>query len=119
MKQQRVSDLRKRLAKPEAYREHLLGAGYRAALLEIADSQLVQQSLSNEHYTPRCYLDAARGVLGRLPQVHRLKQRTPRSDLRIFRNGARRDNCRAARELVASAKLPPHHRERCLDVGRR
>lgn len=64
MKQQRVSDLGKRLAKPDKYRERLLGASYHAAMLEIADSQLVQQSLSNEHYTPQCYLDAAREVLG-------------------------------------------------------
>jgi hypothetical protein len=28
------------------------------------DSQLVQQSLSNEHYTPAQYLGAARDVLG-------------------------------------------------------
>ncbi|NLS68164.1 hypothetical protein E3H11_04350 [Bradyrhizobium brasilense] len=28
------------------------------------DSQLVQQSLSNEHYTPQQYLEAARKVLG-------------------------------------------------------
>jgi hypothetical protein len=31
-----------------------------------ADSQLVQQSLSNEHYTPKQYLAAARKVLGRI-----------------------------------------------------
>ena len=29
-----------------------------------ADSQLIQQSLSNEHYTPQHYLEAARQVLG-------------------------------------------------------
>ena len=31
-----------------------------------ADSQLVQQSLSNEHYTPKRYIEAARAVLGEI-----------------------------------------------------
>jgi hypothetical protein len=35
-----------------------------AAVKASKNSQLVQQSLSNEHYTPRKYLDAARAVLG-------------------------------------------------------
>ena len=32
--------------------------------LDDADSRLVQQSLSNEHYTPVKYIDAARQVMG-------------------------------------------------------
>jgi hypothetical protein len=35
-----------------------------AAVKASKNSQLVQQSLSNEHYTPKKYLDAARAVLG-------------------------------------------------------
>jgi phage N-6-adenine-methyltransferase len=66
MRQQRVSDLSKRLKNVPAYRGRLLGTAYHAAMLEFADSQLVQQSLSNEHYTPEKYIEAARAVLGEI-----------------------------------------------------
>jgi ParB family chromosome partitioning protein len=64
MKQQRVSDLGTRLDDVDDYRQRLLGASYRAAMLEGAGSQLNQQSLSPEHYTPARYIEAARAVLG-------------------------------------------------------
>jgi len=64
MKHQRVSDLGKWLRKPKQYRAYLVGAEYRAAFLEGAGSQQNQQSLSNEHYTPAVYIEAARTVLG-------------------------------------------------------
>lgn len=32
----------------------------------LEDSQLIQQSLSNEHYTPKIYIEAARLVLGQI-----------------------------------------------------
>jgi hypothetical protein len=66
MRQQRVSDLSKRLKNVALYRGRLLGSAYHAAMLEIDDSQLVQQSLSNEHYTPEKYIEAARTVLGEI-----------------------------------------------------
>ena len=64
MPQPRVSDLGKRLGKLDDYRIRLLGVEYRAAMLEVLDSQSIQQSLSNEHYTPAQYIEAARKVLG-------------------------------------------------------
>lgn len=64
---QQVAKWRKRLAQPDEYRAKIFGPSYRAAMGELAAaSQLVQQSLSNEHYTPAKYLDAARLVLGEI-----------------------------------------------------
>ena len=60
-----VSRWRKELAKPDLYRAKLYGAAYMKAWgSKNVDSQLVQQSLSNEHYTPPIYIEAARRVLG-------------------------------------------------------
>jgi hypothetical protein len=67
MANQRVSDLAVSLGEPDIYRERLLGIEYRAAFLsaaELSDNQRIQQSLSNEHYTPAKYIEAARKVLG-------------------------------------------------------
>jgi hypothetical protein len=67
MKQQRVSDLGKRLAKPDKYRERLLGAAYHAAMLEIADKlRGTQGTGENEWYTPLRFLELARLVLGNI-----------------------------------------------------
>lgn len=60
-----VSRWRKRLNDLDKYRAQLFGAAYRKFWgTEQSDSQLVQQSLSNEHYTPTEYVEAARRVLG-------------------------------------------------------
>jgi hypothetical protein len=85
MAHQRVSDLAASLEKPDAYRDHLLGLEYRAAFLsaaELSDSQRIQQSLSNEHYTPARYIEAAREVLGGIdidPASNDLAQETVRA----------------------------------------
>jgi hypothetical protein len=43
----------------------LYGKWYAEAMACSAEaSQLVQQSLSNEHYTPAQYIEAARAVMG-------------------------------------------------------
>jgi hypothetical protein len=62
IKHQQVSRWLKRLADKEKYRALLYGAAYRKAFGDA--SQLNQQSLSNEHYTPPQYIEAARAVLG-------------------------------------------------------
>jgi hypothetical protein len=62
---QQVSKWRKRLQDIEKYRAALFGPSYKKAMGELASaSELVQQSLSNEHYTPKKYIEAARNVLG-------------------------------------------------------
>lgn len=62
---QQVSKWAKRLKDPTKYRATLFGAAWKSAMGAVAgDSQLVQQSLSNEHYTPAKYVEAARAVLG-------------------------------------------------------
>lgn len=67
MQQQRVSDVGKRLAKPDKFREHMLGAEYRAASLEGADNvRGTTGTGENEWYTPSELLDAARDVLGEI-----------------------------------------------------
>lgn len=63
--QQQVSKWAKRLKDTDNYRAKLFGSAWKLAMGEIAAaSQLVQQSLSNEHYTPEKYIEAAREVLG-------------------------------------------------------
>lgn len=63
--QPQVSKWAKRLKDIGKYRAALFGAAYKAAMAAVlAESQLIQQSLSNEHYTPDKYLDAVRNVLG-------------------------------------------------------
>jgi ParB family chromosome partitioning protein len=64
MKQQRVSDLGKRLADPEAYRAALLGAAYQAAMLEPLDNFRAQNTGNNEWSTPREWIERARAVMG-------------------------------------------------------
>lgn len=60
-----VSRWRKSLNDPDAYRAKLRGAVWAKAMaLSKEASQLVQQSLSAEHYTPQQYIEAARAVLG-------------------------------------------------------
>mgnify|MGYP007135465636 CR=1 FL=1 len=63
--QQQVSKWRTRLKDVEKYRAALFGPSYKKAMGGLAAaSELVQQSLSNEHYTPAKYIEAARKVLG-------------------------------------------------------
>jgi phage N-6-adenine-methyltransferase len=65
MKHQRVSDLGKKLQQPgDKYRLHLLGAGYRAAMLEAVHNHRAQGTGENEWYTPAKYIGLARRVLG-------------------------------------------------------
>jgi ParB family chromosome partitioning protein len=63
-----VSRWAKRLkdeTKRDHYRAILFGAAWKKAMGDLTDdSTLVQQALSNEHYTPEKYLGAAREVLG-------------------------------------------------------
>jgi phage N-6-adenine-methyltransferase len=67
MKHQRVSDLDKRLGKTDKYRNRLLGAEYRAAMLEVAENvRGTQGTGENEWYTPLKYIDMARRVLGEI-----------------------------------------------------
>jgi hypothetical protein len=63
---QLVSRWRRLLEDTEAYRRRLFGPSYKEAMGALADGQLVQQSLSNEHYTPAKYIEAARAVLGEI-----------------------------------------------------
>ncbi len=64
---QQVSKWRKRLKDVETYRAALFGPSYKKAMGQAAAaSELVQQSLSNEHYTPVKYIEAARAVLGEI-----------------------------------------------------
>jgi hypothetical protein len=57
----------KRLANREAYRAALYGPTYKKAMGEMdAASELVLQSISNEHYTPEKYIAAARRTLGEI-----------------------------------------------------
>jgi phage N-6-adenine-methyltransferase len=65
MSKQRVSDLATRLTKPDKYRDKLLGAEYRAAMLEVIDNvRGTAGTGENEWYTPDEYLEAAHDVLG-------------------------------------------------------
>src|SRR5215472_4233919 len=64
MANQRVSDLGKKLANPDSYRDRLLGAAYQAAMLEAVEG--VRGTLGcrmNEWYTPAQYISLARAVL--------------------------------------------------------
>jgi len=80
MKQPRVSDLGKRLSRPEKYRSRLLGAEYRAAMLDVADNvRGTQGTGENEWFTPAEYIELARGVLGEIdldPATHDEAQKT-------------------------------------------
>jgi DNA N-6-adenine-methyltransferase (Dam) len=62
--QQQVSKWAKRLAKRDEYRSALFSVAYKKAMGELATaSELVLQSLSNEHYTPARYIEAARATM--------------------------------------------------------
>jgi phage N-6-adenine-methyltransferase len=64
MRQQRVSDLRGRLADENKFRLHLLGTEYRAACLEAPDRRADLHTGEMEWYTPTLYIEKARRVLG-------------------------------------------------------
>lgn len=59
-----VTRWRKRLAKPDAYHDQIVDRARRAAMAEEKEGQNVQQSMSNEHYTPAKYIESARKVMG-------------------------------------------------------
>lgn len=62
---QQISRWSKRLQDREKFKMQIAVAAQKKVVGDAAESsQLVQQSLSNEHYTPAKYLDAARDVLG-------------------------------------------------------
>jgi hypothetical protein len=64
MKHQRVSDLGKRLGNPEKYRAYLLGAEYRAAMLEAEDDVRTQGAGKTEWFTPGKVIELARVAFG-------------------------------------------------------
>jgi hypothetical protein len=73
------SRLRRKLAKPDKYRQRLLGAGYQAAMLEAVDARGTQGTGENEWFTPPEYIEMARAVLGGIdldPATHELAQAT-------------------------------------------
>jgi|SRR5215831_16644940 len=63
IKHQQVSRWRREIPTGEAYRRKIWGAGHYQAMA-VNEKQLNQQSLSDEHYTPAVYIEAAREVLG-------------------------------------------------------
>jgi phage N-6-adenine-methyltransferase len=63
MTQQRVSDLRKALARPDKFRAHLLGAAYAAAMLE-AGNTFRTEGTKNEWFSPPEDVERGRAVLG-------------------------------------------------------
>ena len=83
MRQQRVSDLGKRLKKPAKYRDQLLGAEYRAAFLAAAENvRGTAGTGENEWFTPVEYIEKARDVLGEIdldPATHEMAQETVRA----------------------------------------
>jgi ParB family chromosome partitioning protein len=66
MANQRVSGLRGQLGDLDAYRNHLLGAEYFAAYLEIPPPRGTQGTGENEWFTPETYINLARAVLGEI-----------------------------------------------------
>jgi hypothetical protein len=63
--QQQASKWAKRLQDPERYRAKLYGTAWKQAMGELrASHEFITQSITNEHYTPAEYIDAAREVLG-------------------------------------------------------
>lgn len=61
---QKISKFRKGIESGEEYEVKLFGPSYAEAMGKLKASELVQQSTSNEHYTPAKYIEAARLVLG-------------------------------------------------------
>lgn len=79
MKQQRVSDLGKKLKKPDQYRERLLGAEFIAAFLAAVDARGTKGTGENEWFTPEEHIERARKVLGGIdldPASHPQAQQT-------------------------------------------
>lgn len=77
LRQPRVSDLGKRLKKEDKYRLKLLGASYKAALLDAADNHRAEGTGENEWFTPEKYIEAARKVMGGIdldPATHPIAQ---------------------------------------------
>lgn len=73
----------------------------RACEFTEADSQLVQQSLSNEHFTPRKYIDAASANLGAIVAHH--NRQTRDLDVSVHFNAFQRtDNPRGTEVLHRS-----------------
>jgi ParB family chromosome partitioning protein len=67
IKQPQVSKWAKRLQDVERYRVKLYGTAWKQAMGELREAhQHLQQSNSNEHYTPEVYIEAAREVLGNI-----------------------------------------------------
>jgi hypothetical protein len=58
---QTISAWGRALADREKYRAKLLGVEYRAAMLSPADNHRAQGTGENEWYTPKQYIEAARG----------------------------------------------------------
>lgn len=78
--QQKISKWRQRLADIDAYQEFLRGPSYRTAMGESLGTVRGTQGTGEfERYTPACYLDAARAVLGTIdldPASSEVAQRT-------------------------------------------
>jgi phage N-6-adenine-methyltransferase len=78
-----VTRMRAKLADPDRYRVRLLGAGYRAAFLEIPDDvRGTTGTGENEWFTPVEYIERARSVLGEIdldPATHEHAQQVVRA----------------------------------------
>lgn len=60
----RVSRIRKRLSDPEKYRLMLYGAAWAKAFPDLAETLAIKHGGDEESYTPVCYLNSARAVMG-------------------------------------------------------
>lgn len=64
IRQPQVAKWSKRLQDREKYRAGLFGVAWKRAMGEMVGSDHIRQTISNEHYTPEKYIQAARHVLG-------------------------------------------------------